>query len=403
MDLQDRRYLAQCVQHLSSTSLAKFLDLLLDKHPSQVVERKGGESYHIDFGTLSPAAFSDAKEFIKTALKDDDDYCCFNENDQKQVSKIANGNYNLGAPQIPYNSGSIVKPIIGADSPQQQQPLQTKNSFPANSEISPQGVPLQVPTQNQAANTQSTPALPYPKPITNAQNSKATTSNGSAGSSVQQTNTFSPEKSSAKLKRIQLSPSNDTRQERPTRASTKRNLEQSPLSKRQKESEAIAAMRKDESRYYNGERVWRQKTEDLHFNFHGIDVILLSLEVDTKRPWQCGTCGKAFVSKDKIVNHVQQHSGEKLHECPVCKGKFSSKHYLKEHQKRVHLFHCHHCDAVFDTFDELHEHSGHEHPDQASLKTCSCKKGCNNSRCSCFKNGLNCNDSCQCWSCNNKA
>jgi hypothetical protein len=35
------------------------------------------------------------------------------------------------------------------------------------------------------------------------------------------------------------------------------------------------------------------------------------------------------------------------------------------------------------------------------VKGCSCKKGCANSRCSCFKNGVNCTTHCQCLNCNN--
>jgi hypothetical protein len=366
VDIQDRRYLAQCTQQLPSSALAHLLDLLLTKHPSEVVERKGGESYHIDFGTLSAPAYAEAREFIKKTLGDDDDFG-FSENERKVINALSKFNGVNGQEESEERLRHKAQP-----------PLNQVNV------LSGPSLPLQVPaatvTQNRSHLSDVTPSMPYP--------SISTRSKG-ASELIQESKhlpTLSPEKTTTKqLKRVRLTPS-------PPAAAEK--AKSGPVSH---------PVKKDESRYYNGERVWRNATEDLHFNFHGIDVILLSLQTETKRPWKCGTCSKAFVSKDKIVNHVQQHSGEKIHECPTCKGKFSSKHYLKEHQKRVHLFHCHHCEEVFDTFDELHAHATIDHPAESTLKECSCKKGCNNSRCSCFKNGLNCTTQCQCLNCNNLA
>jgi len=346
IDIQDRRYLAQCIQQLSTSSLANLLDLLLDRHSSEIVERKGGESYHIDFGTLSPLAYADAREFIKRALGDDDDFG-LRERKLSQRTLATGGG----------KSEDIVKEMA-------QVPVLSES---ASQTIATQSQP-QVPAQNRSS-FDSTPAPPYPNPTNGVIDPLHLVSSASS----LDVNSASPEKNLAKLKRVRLS------------------------------SEEKPEQLKKEDRYYNGERVWRHPTDDLRFNFHGIDVVLLSLTTKTKRPWSCGVCQKVFVSKDKIVNHVQQHSGEKIHECPTCLVKFSSKHYLKEHQKRVHLFHCHYCDAVFDSFDSLQSHSGQVHPKQTALKACSCRKGCKNSRCSCYKNGLNCNANCQCFSCNNAA
>jgi len=354
VDIQDRRYLAQCTQQLSSGALAELLDMLLKQYPAEVVERKGGESYHIDFGTLSTPAYADVREFVKKSLGSDDDFG-FSESFSSPAEAVS-GFGGLKGPEEEDESedGSRIKKHEKSLTDQR-----TKKS--ASREPSPSEKLSQVSGRNRQV-PEKTP--PLAQPSAGRPGSREQSSDG--GSDVP---SFSPEKSGTRLKRQRLSSEDDKKEE--------------------------------SSRYYNGERVWRHASDDLHFSFHGIDVKLLSLKTDTKRPWKCGVCEKAFVSKDKIVNHVQQHSGEKIHECPICHGKFSSKHYLKEHQKRVHLFNCHHCDETFETFDELHAHSLEAHPDHAEVKGCSCKKGCNNSRCSCFKNGLNCTASCQCDNCNN--
>jgi len=350
VDIQEKRYFAQCLQHLSSANLAAFLDLLLLHHPSDVVERKGGDSYHIDFGTLSEGAFVLARKFIKDALKDDDEQ--LDAVRQDSLSSLQTRQDSIGLPPLPspteLSSASLSGPFADARDANQQNGSKVEEK-------------AQLPLD-------ATPVLPYPSGASGG----TTTSLDSI--------TVSPEKRSSRLKRQRRSSSSSAEPD-----------EQKPRE----------MSKKEESRYYNGERIWRHPTMDKTFTFHGVNVVLLGQQADTTKPWICTLCNKSFVSKDKVVNHVQQHSGEKLHECPICHGRFSSKHYLKEHEKRVHQFDCHQCGKVFSTFDELHEHSLQAHP-KLEAKPCNCKKGCANSRCTCFKNGLNCTASCLCENCNNQ-
>jgi len=318
--------LAICVQHLSSDALAEFLDIMLAKHPSEVVERKGRESYHLDFGTLSQVAYADAKDIIKKAFGDDD------ETDTKLRERAAS-----------------VK----------VEPLEISDAGTSSTGTTPDY-------------NDSVGETPMQRPA-------------SAGRSVSPM--LKVERTPAVQEITSRNPTSPGDKSRTKKASSKTS------------DHPVATVN---DRYYNGERIWRHVSDDRKFTFHGVGVVLLSHRTETKRPWKCLVCDKHFLSKDKVMNHVQQHSGEKLHECPTCKGKFSSKYYLKEHQKRVHLFHCHKCDAVFDSFNELHEHAENKHMSEFTSSSCICKKGCNNSRCGCFKNGLNCNPMCECVNCNNQ-
>ena len=364
VDLHDRRFLAQCTENLSSSALAALLDLLLMNHPSEVVERKGGDSYHIDFGTLSPEAYAIARKFIKQALKDDDELPDISRQDSISSLPVlpspapSAGSSNVGYGYSDVKESESVSP----------EPSIPKSELGVSNRRGSMREDRTEQKSKQQTESNATPVLPYPS-------SEAPQTTSSTLDSI----TVSPEKSSSRL--------------------LKRQRRSSPESVATSSSKEVS--KKEESRYYNGDRIWR-KPNDSNFSFHGVNVKLLGTQVDTNRPWICLTCSKAFVSKDKIVNHVQQHSGEKLHECPTCHGRFSSKHYLKEHEKRVHQFDCHQCEEIFSSFEELHEHSLKAHP-QLESKNCSCKKGCNNSRCSCFKNGLNCTPDCLCTNCNNMA
>jgi hypothetical protein len=357
VDVQERRFVAQCVQQLSSSNLSALLDLLLLHHPKDVVERKGGDSYHIDFGTLPDESFALARKFIKDALRDDDDSDFVRQDSLSSLPPQRKSPLMMLPPLPSPTSASDIT-----------QAIQTSNSTSSYSQ-NPQNE-----REAKINSLDSTPVLPYPN------GSKENTS--ASLDSI----TVSPEKRSSRIKRQSESVSSSP---------------EPSTSAEDTASPAPHDAKKADSRYYNGERIWRHANMDKTFTFHGMNVLLLGQHVETTKPWVCTLCHKAFVSKDKVVNHVQQHSGEKLHECPICHGRFSSKHYLKEHEKRVHQYDCHQCGKVFLTFDELHEHALQAHP-KLEAKPCNCKKGCANSRCSCFKNGLNCTASCLCQNCNNQ-
>lgn len=385
VDIQDRRFLAQCTQQLSSNNLSALLDLLLLHHPDEVVERKGGDSYHIDFGTMSPAAYELASKFIRQAVRDDEVEASLTRQDSLPLLPMTSDNSIDGFRQASFSSLGLP---LGQDS---SELLMKENSLMSLPDLSsyttaPLSPREKIPEVEVKKPVETTPVLPLP-------------SNPSAVASVDSI-TVTPEKRGSRLTRKRRS--SDSREPTPEPVSS-----ESDDGERQSVSTAGRGPKKQkkkpiENRYYNGERIWRMANENKEFEFHGVKVKLLGHHTKTAKPWVCSICSKSFVSKDKIVNHVQQHSGEKLHECPICHGKFSSKHYLKEHEKRVHQFDCHHCDEIFSTFDDLHQHVIEEHPGM-NVDKCACTKGCANSRCTCFKNGLNCRDTCQCHNCNNHA
>lgn len=49
----------------------------------------------------------------------------------------------------------------------------------------------------------------------------------------------------------------------------------------------------------------------------------------------CCICGDTFAQPSQLKSHVDDHTGGKPHECPVCKEKFKRKVDLNKH-KSVH-------------------------------------------------------------------
>lgn len=370
VNFEDRQFVANYTQNLSSSDLATLLDVLFHDYPEEVVERKGSESYHIDVGTLSPNAFNAMRQFVKRALKDDDENT--DTSRQEALPRLTipeslrqNSLSSLPYPQNSLDSISDLYRIQSYNGPDLSSPRYALETMVAGNESEKSPSSASFKPVNQMVTFETTPLLPLP--LKDAPQAQV--------NSIHVPLTKTP-----RLKRHRESDST---------GSTK-----SDASKKVKQ---VA----NEGRYYNGERVWR-KDNDQVLEFNGVKVKLLNVHNPTNRPWVCQVCDRDFVSKDKIVNHVQQHSGEKVHECKICHNKFSSKHYLKEHERRVHQFDCHHCHKIFDSFEELHEHALKVHPGLDLVK-CSCHKGCANSRCSCFKSGLNCGSSCICMNCNNRA
>merc|ERR1712008_593481 len=51
----------------------------------------------------------------------------------------------------------------------------------------------------------------------------------------------------------------------------------------------------------------------------------------------CGECGKAFITRDKLILHQKsRHSNERPHACEWCGKGFLLAHKLAEHRRRVH-------------------------------------------------------------------
>lgn len=65
--------------------------------------------------------------------------------------------------------------------------------------------------------------------------------------------------------------------------------------------------------------------------------LLFFLAFSGERPFVCNrpNCCKSFVSKSKLVEHLQRHNGEKRHMCSLCGKKYANKHDLRAHTRYV--------------------------------------------------------------------
>lgn len=67
------------------------------------------------------------------------------------------------------------------------------------------------------------------------------------------------------------------------------------------------------------------------------ECLLFLLAFSGERPFVCNrpNCCKSFVSKSKLVEHLQRHNGEKRHMCCLCGKKYANKHDLRAHTRYV--------------------------------------------------------------------
>ncbi|XP_075989687.1 uncharacterized protein LOC142985417 isoform X2 [Anticarsia gemmatalis] len=83
-------------------------------------------------------------------------------------------------------------------------------------------------------------------------------------------------------------------------------------------------------------------------NHHGSEV----------RP-KCDQCGKTFVNKDSLSEHIQIHQGIKHFECGTCGKRFRTRTQIKLHQMKhsdSKDFYCVECDVRFKTAQSLRTH-----------------------------------------------
>ena len=55
-----------------------------------------------------------------------------------------------------------------------------------------------------------------------------------------------------------------------------------------------------------------------------------------ERPHQCQICGKTFVLKQNLQEHIIRHEKHQLMRCTQCNAKFANKDLLFKHQLEVH-------------------------------------------------------------------
>ena len=55
------------------------------------------------------------------------------------------------------------------------------------------------------------------------------------------------------------------------------------------------------------------------------------------RPFKCEFCGKGFLEKFQLQNHINIHTGEKPYLCKFCGAAFTANGAKFNHEKLVHL------------------------------------------------------------------
>ena len=78
-----------------------------------------------------------------------------------------------------------------------------------------------------------------------------------------------------------------------------------------------------------------------------------------QRPHVCGICGKGFVHKFYLMEHMNYHTGERAHQCSVCGKTFPALSALTKHTARhstTRNFACHLCAKCFVVKKDLNVH-----------------------------------------------
>ena len=57
-----------------------------------------------------------------------------------------------------------------------------------------------------------------------------------------------------------------------------------------------------------------------------------------ERPFLCQLCGRGFVSKGKLSEHMNRHCGDRRYRCTMCTKSYAGGWDLKQHIKLVVLF-----------------------------------------------------------------
>ena len=98
---------------------------------------------------------------------------------------------------------------------------------------------------------------------------------------------------------------------------------------------------------------------DLQFN-QNRDLKTHKMQKHTlQRPHVCGICGKGFVHKFYLMEHMTYHTGEREYQCNFCGKTFPAQSALTKHMKRhssTRSFACHLCSKAFVVKKDLNVH-----------------------------------------------
>ncbi|XP_046676340.1 zinc finger protein 623-like isoform X2 [Homalodisca vitripennis] len=76
--------------------------------------------------------------------------------------------------------------------------------------------------------------------------------------------------------------------------------------------------------------------------------------------WTCDQCGKRYLSRNMLEEHMNIHTGNRPYVCQQCGKNFASKYTFKAHEKthleRPRPFSCNSCTKTFLTQANLHQH-----------------------------------------------
>ena len=78
-----------------------------------------------------------------------------------------------------------------------------------------------------------------------------------------------------------------------------------------------------------------------------IHIIFLQLG---ERPYICKQCGKGFVHKHYLIEHMDYHTGERKYQCPQCGKRFQSASTLSKHAERHKGLRNHQCSYCSKSF-----------------------------------------------------
>merc|ERR1712223_702955 len=78
-----------------------------------------------------------------------------------------------------------------------------------------------------------------------------------------------------------------------------------------------------------------------------------------ERPYICKQCGKGFVHKHYLIEHMDYHTGERKYQCPQCGKRFQSASTLSKHAERhkgLRTHQCSYCSKSFLVHVDLRSH-----------------------------------------------